>query len=113
VNKVSLTNTGPNVADLLTDYKIIRPLIETPFLPTEVEKLSKAPRIVDEIPMTNALLVGNVERNNGLEEVNNINNRNHHYIIQSFRVILLLYLILFHKDKIFRLLQKLLQFLEL
>jgi hypothetical protein len=50
-------------------------LIETPFLPTEVDKLiTKAPRIADEIPMTNAILIGNVEKSSGLDEVtyNNI-----------------------------------------
>ena len=74
VNKVLLTNTGPNVADLLSDYKIVRPLIETPFIPTEVDKLvTKAPKIADEIPMTNAELIGKVERGNGLEEVYNYN----------------------------------------
>jgi hypothetical protein len=58
------------VADILTETKMIRPMIERPFIPTEVEKLNQQTRkFADEIPMSKATLIGKVEKGQGLDEV--------------------------------------------
>jgi hypothetical protein len=66
-------NEGPNVADILSQAKFVRPLIEHPFIPSEVEKLSEPKKKwADEIPMSNVALVGPaVQRSQGLVEVSN------------------------------------------
>jgi len=60
---------GPNIADLNTQYqKTIKPFIEKPFIPTEVDKLQEQQKNnYSNISMTNALLVGPRETGKGQE----------------------------------------------
>jgi len=61
---------GPNIADLTTQYqKTIKPFIEKPFIPTEVDKLQQQQqrKQVSNISMTNAILVGPKETKKGQE----------------------------------------------
>jgi hypothetical protein len=62
-------NIGPNIADLNTQYqKTIKPFIEKPFIPTEVDKLQEQQKNnYSNISMTNALLVGPKETGKGQE----------------------------------------------
>jgi hypothetical protein len=49
--------------------KIIKPFIEKPFIPTEVDKLAEPKKkVYDESSMSNAILVGPVQAKGGLEE---------------------------------------------
>ncbi len=63
---------GPNVGDMMSQYKLIKPFIEKPYIPQEVDSLRETKRkYADEPSMTNAQLVGpRASSNNGqLDEV--------------------------------------------
>ncbi len=50
--------------------KIIKPFIEKPFIPQEVDRLSEPKRkFIDETTMTNAILLGPTQGKGGLDEV--------------------------------------------
>jgi hypothetical protein len=60
----------PNVADLNSQMKIIKPLIERPYIPQEVDRLAEPKRkIMDDASMQKAILLGPQDRKSGLEEV--------------------------------------------
>lgn len=62
---------GPNLADLNAQYqKVVKPFIETPFLPQEVDSLAEK-KDIKKYTMTNAILVAPQEKSTGLNEVNN------------------------------------------
>lgn len=70
VNFTYLTlNKGPNIADLTTQYqKTIKPFIEKPFIPTEVDKLQEQQKKnYSNISMTNAILIGPKQESKGHE----------------------------------------------
>ena len=51
--------------------KIIKPFIDSPFIPQEVDSLVEKTKKYDEnVPMTSALLVGPKEKSTGINEVN-------------------------------------------
>lgn len=62
----------PNLNDINTHFqKTVKPFIETPFLPTEVESLGEKKRPnYENISMSNALLVGKKQSNRKEIEVN-------------------------------------------
>lgn len=64
-----MINIGPNIADLTTQYqKTIKPFIEKPFIPTEVDKLQeKQNKANSNISMSNAILVGPKDTGKGHE----------------------------------------------
>lgn len=67
----NLIKIGPNISDLNTQWqKGVKPFIERPFIPQEVEKLSDLKKKkIDETKMQNALILGPSERKAGLSEV--------------------------------------------
>ncbi len=53
--------------------KIVRPYIETPFIPQEVDRLSELKRKkIGDTSMTNAILLGPPQQRSGLVEVNKL-----------------------------------------
>ena len=60
ISKIIFNKLGPNLSDINTHYqKTVKPFIETPFIPTEVDSLAEKKRPnYDNISMSNALLVG-------------------------------------------------------
>lgn len=64
---------GPSIADITNQYqKVIKPFIETPFIPQEVDSLAeKNKKVYQDVSMTNAILVGPKEKSSGLNEVSN------------------------------------------
>lgn len=69
VNYICKNSLGPNIGDLTSQYqKTIKPFIEKPFIPTEVDKLQdQQKRSYSDISMTNAILVGPKETGKGQE----------------------------------------------
>lgn len=73
VKLIFLWFLGPNIADITKQYqKIVKPFVEKPFIPTEVDKLQDmSKKTYTDIQMTNAILIGPKEQGSG-PEVNNI-----------------------------------------
>jgi len=50
--------------------KFVKPLIDSPFIPQEVESLVEKSKLRKDFPMTSVTLIGPNEKSTGINEVN-------------------------------------------